>query len=188
MTFSQYRVYFVLFFLVLSSWFLADLFEIKQVEPVKVEDHTPDYFSIGYYKKQMNTDGLVKNELNAEKMMHYGDDERTHLDKPVMTLFNADVPPWVLKSETAILEADGDHLQLIGKVFISREGAEKLRPFKLNTSDLSVKLSTNYAETKKWGEVLDDRNRTAGTGLEITFIEPIRLKFLSKVKGRYVFN
>jgi len=188
MTFSQYRVYFVLFFLVISSWFLADIFEIKQVTKVKVVDHSPDYFSTGYYKKEMDIRGLIKSELTAEKMIHYGDDETTHLEKPVMTLYNEDIPPWVIRSETAILEADGDHLQLVGKAVISRAGMKKLRPFKMNTSDLRVKLSTSYAETNQWAEIIDDRNRTEGIGVEIVFIDPVRLKFLSRVKGRYVFN
>jgi len=188
MTFGQYRVYIVLFFLVIGSWFLADLFEIKQQSVVKVADHSADYFSIGYYKKEMDQQGLVKSELNAEKMIHYADDQTTHLDEPIMTLYNADVPPWVIQSETAILEADGDHLQLLGKVLVSREGSEQIRPFKLTTTNLRVQLSTNYAETKKWAKIIDDRNRTEGIGLEITFVEPVKLKFLSKVKGRYVFN
>jgi len=188
MTFGQYRVYFVLFFLVIGSWFLADLFEVKQQSVIKVADHSADYFSTGYYKKEMDQQGLLKSELNAKKMIHYADDQTTHLESPVMTLYNADAPPWVIHSETAILEADGDHLQLLGKVLVSREGAGKIRPFKLSTSRLKVQLSKNYAETTKWAKIIDDRNRTEGVGLEITFVEPVKLKFLSKVKGRYVFN
>lgn len=188
MTSSQNRVYFVLFLLVISSWFLADLFEPKEVVKAPVVDHSPDYFSQGYYKKEMDKEGLLKNELTADKMIHYSDDETTHLEKPVMTLHSADVPPWVIKSETAILEADGDHLQLMGKVNISREGTENLRPFVLNSSKMRVKLSTSYAETEQWAEIIDAQNTTQGIGLEITFTEPVRINFLSKVKGRYVFN
>jgi len=188
MTSSQNRVYFVLFLLAISSWFLADLFEPKAVVKVPVIDHSPDYFSHGYYKKEMDKEGLLKNELTADKMIHYSDDETTHLDNPVMTLHSADVPPWVIKSETAILEADGDHLQLIGNVNVSRDGAKNLRPFVLNSSEMRVKLSTSYAETRQWAEIIDAQNRTQGIGLQITFIEPVRIKFLSKVKGRYEFN
>ena len=189
MTPSQYKVYFVLLFLAISSWFLADLFEETDVEKVKVKEHTPDYFSTGYYKKEMTEDGLIKSELIADKMIHYSDDETTHLENPVMTLHNIDdVPPWVIKSETAILEADGDHIQMLGKVFVSRAGTKKLRLFKLNTSKMNVQLSTDYAETDQWAEIIDAQNTTKGVGLEITFKEPVRIKFLSKVKGRYVFN
>ena len=185
---SQYRVYLVLSVLVLSSWFLADLFEEDEFKKIKAVGHSPDYFSTGYHKLEMNEDGVAKNELFADKMFHYADDGTTHLESPVMTLYNSDKPPWVIKSETGILEADGDHLLLAGKVFISRDGINSDRPFKINTSNLYVQLSINYAETVEWGEIIDGQNRTEGVGMETTFVDPVRLKFLSKVKGRYEFN
>jgi len=188
MTFAQYRVYFVLFFLVLSSWFLADLFQPKEAIKLEVRDHSPDYFSTGYFKKEMDHNGLLKSELKADEMIHYADDQTTHLENPIMTLYSADLPPWIIKSEQAILEADGDNLQLLGKVFISRAGNANLRAIKLNTSEMMVKLSTSYAVTSRWAEIIDDQNRTQGHGLQMTFKEPININFLSKVKGRYVFN
>lgn len=188
MNFNQYRVYLVLFILVISSWWLAGLFEGDEVKGLAIVDHSPDYFSSGYSKKEMSRKGVVKNELNADKMIHYSDDQTTHLEKPVMTLYNTKVPPWVIKSETGILEADGDHLQLNGQAFISRAGTEKIRPFNINTSDLRIKLSVSYAETEQWAEIIDGTNRTEGVGLQATFVEPISLRFLSKVKGRYDFK
>lgn len=188
MSSGQYRVYLVLFVLVLASWFLADLFEPKEIREVKVVDHSPDYFSSGYYKKEMAENGLAKNELSADKMTHYSDDGTTHLESPVMTLYNSDAPPWVIQSEAGVLEADGDNLLLTGKVFISRAAMKKRKSFKINTSNLRVKLSISYAETDEWAEIIDGRNKTEGIGLESTFVDPVRLKFLSKVKGRYEFN
>jgi lipopolysaccharide export system protein LptC len=184
----QYRVHLVLFALAVSSWWLADLFEGKEVHEVAIVDHSADYFSLGYYKKEMSREGLIKNELKADQMIHYGDDETTHLESPVMTLYNSKAPPWVIKSEAGILEANGDHLQLNGEVFISRAGDEKINPLDINTSNLRIKLSISYAETDEWAEIINTPNRTEGVGLEATFVEPIKLKFLSKVKGRYEFN
>jgi lipopolysaccharide export system protein LptC len=105
-----------------------------------------------------------------------------------MTLHNSDTPPWVIRSESGILEADGDNLLLEGKVFISRDAVNKREAFEINTSNLRVKLSISYAETGEWAEIIDGRNRTEGVGLESTFVNPVRLKFLSRVKGRYEFN
>lgn len=189
MTFSQYRVYLVLAVLGVSSWLLADFFEQEfQDSDVTLVAHSPDYFSNGYYKKEMTTQGLLKNELTADKMIHYSDDGKTHLERPVMTLYNSDTPPWVIKSEKGVLEADGDHLLLAGHVFISRDAKKKRRLFKINSLDLKVVLSTSYAETDQWAEVFDGVNKTEGVGMEAFFVEPVRIKFLSKVKGRYEFN
>ena len=188
MTSGQYRVYLVLFVLVISSWFLVDLFEQEETEVTQIVDNSPDYFSTGYYKKEMAENGLAKNELIADKMTHYSEDKTTHLVSPIMTLHDSDMPPWIIRSETGVLEADGDNLLLAGKVFISRESMKKRNAFQLNTSNLRVKLSTSYAKTDEWAVIIDGRNRTEGVGLESTFVDPIRLKFLSRVKGRYEFN
>jgi len=188
MIFSQYRVYLVLAVLMISSWLLADFYEEDLNEPVKFVDHSPDYFSTGYYKKEMTKQGKVKNELTADKMIHYSDDGKTHLDHPLMTLYNSESPPWVIASEKAVLEADGDHLLLTGLVFIRRDGVEHRQPFKINSRDLQVVLSTGYAETDQWTEVIDGINRTEGVGMQAFFVEPVRLKLLSKIKGRYEFN
>ena len=188
MTSGQYKVYLFLFFLVLGSWFLADFFEPEETGEVQIVDNSPDYFSTGYYKKEMAENGLVKNELIADKMTHYSDDKTTHLESPVMTLHNSDTPPWIIRSEAGILAADGDNLFLKGQVFISRDAMKKRKSFKINTSNLRVKLSISYAETNEWAEIIDGRNRTEGVGLESTFVDPIQLKFLSRVKGRYEFN
>ncbi|MCK4841152.1 MAG: LPS export ABC transporter periplasmic protein LptC [Methylococcales bacterium] len=188
MNFAEYRIYLILFVLGVTSWILADFFDEQAKVDKKIVSHSPDYFSVNYYKKEMDIDGLVKNELNADKMIHYSDDGKTHLENPVMTLHNSDASPWVIKSKTGILEADGDHLLLAGDVFISRARAKKLKPFIINTSELRVKLSTSYAETDQWGEIIDNPNRTEGVGLQATFVKPVKIKFLSKVKGRYEFN
>jgi LPS export ABC transporter protein LptC len=87
-----------------------------------------------------------------------------------------------------ILEADGDHLLLAGHVYISRDKAKGLRLFKINTSELYVTLSNSFAETSEEAELIDDKNKTKGLGFEINFMDPIRIKFLSHVRGRYVFN
>jgi len=188
MSSGRYRVYLVLFFLVLGSWFMADFFEPEEAGEVLVVDNSPDYFSTGYYKKEMAGNGLVKNELIADKMTHYSDDKTTHLKSPVMTLHNSDMPPWIIQSEAGILAADGDNLLLKGKVFISREAMEKRKSLNIKTSNLRVKLSISYAETDEWAEIIEGGNRTEGIGLESTFVDPIQLKFLSRVKGRYEFN
>ncbi len=189
---SQYWLYFVLFLLSVGSWLLADLFDDSEIKIVKEVAHSPDYFSSGYYKKEMTEGGLIKNELTADKMIHYADDETTHLQNPVMTLYESenklDHPPWVIKAKGGILQADKDLLILTGQVLISRGSTEKLKPFIIKTSELQITLSTNYAETDEWAEIIDTPNRTEGVGMEATFVAPIKLKFLSNVKGRYEVN
>ncbi len=193
---SQYWLYFVLLLLSVGSWFLADLFDDSEIKLVNEVANSPDYYSLGYYKKEMTEGGLVKNELTADKMIHYADDETTHLENPIMTLYNSenksedksDHPPWIIKAEGGILQSKKDLLLLTGQVLISKESTETHKPFMIRTSELQVTLSTNYAETNQWAEIIDTPNTTEGVGMEVTFVAPIKLKFLTNVKGRYEIN
>lgn len=188
MTHKQYKVYLLLLVLAIFSWTIADFFEEEGVIKVAVTDHSPDYFSLGYYKKEMNEQGLIKNELNASKVTHYSDDKTTHLENPVMTLYNSNKAPWVIKSEAGILKDEGDHLDLIGMVSINREATKYRSSFQINTTNLRITPSINYAVTDEWAELINDSQITEGVGLQATFVNPVHLKFLSKVKGRYEVN
>ncbi|MDT4331915.1 LPS export ABC transporter periplasmic protein LptC [Methylomonas sp. MED-D] len=166
------------------SWWLAEMHELRQ-EQIKIEENSPDFFSEVYYKQEMGLDGIAKNELSAERMQHFKTDGSTHLQKPVMTLYNPNQMPWVIKADSGVMAADGEHLQLNGTVFINREASKTNAALTVNTSDLRVNLASHYAETAAWAEIIGPPNKTAGIGMEATFVSPIHLKLLSKVKGRY---
>jgi lipopolysaccharide export system protein LptC len=102
-----------------------------------------------------------------------------------MYFYNENKPPWIIESETGVLSKDGVKLQLNGKVKIIREIGESVRPLTVNTSNLMVNPKTSYAETKAWAELISPPHVTTGTGMKVTFKEPIHLELLSKVKGKY---
>lgn len=181
------RIYFVVALLALASWLLEYRNE-KQAAPVEPVKDSPDYFSSGYFKAQMGNDGLPRNRLRAENMQHYKTDGSTHLQKPLMTLYNAVAAPWQISADTGLVAADGDHLQLMGRTTIHRDASKTNAELTINTHDLHVNLANNYAETTAWAEIVSPPNVTSGTGMETTFVSPISLKLLSKVKGRYVFK
>jgi lipopolysaccharide export system protein LptC len=185
---EEFWLYLLIAGVALLSWGLVQWNEARDVQ-VEIAENSPGFFSSGYYKKQMDSEGLPKNELLADKMLHYGADGSTHLEKPIMTLYGTNrQSPWVIKAESGIMAADGDNLQLNGKTFINREPSQGVTALTVNTSDLRVKLSSNYAETSAWAEIISPPNKTSGTGMEVTFVSPVHLKLLAKVKGRYVLD
>ncbi|MCK9607368.1 MAG: LPS export ABC transporter periplasmic protein LptC [Methylomonas sp.] len=181
---DKYQLFIYVAAAALLTWWLQQLYEQRAIE-IKVAEHSPDFFSSGYYKKAMGLDGLPKSELTAAIMRHYKADGSTHLEQPVMVLHHPNAAPWVIQSDSGIMAADGDHLQLNGKAVISREASQGSSALTINTSDLRVELSTHFAETTAWADIISPPNQTSGTGMEVTFVSPIHLKLLSKVKGRY---
>lgn len=181
---DKYQGYFYVALVALLSWWLQQMYRERDVE-IKIAENSPDFFSSAYYKKEMNVEGLPKSELASDKMEHYKHDGSTHLLSPVMTLYNPNAAPWVIKSASGIMAADGDNLQLNGAAVISREASKNASALTVNSADLRVKLSTHYAETQAWSEIVSPPNKTSGNGMEVTFVSPIHLKLLSNVKGRY---
>ncbi len=179
------RFHFYLGVLALLSWGLAELTVTEEAGRMLVPPHSPDYFSIGYRKWEMGDNGLLKSKLIADRMTHYSDDDTTHLDKPLMFFHNESAPPWVINAETGMLSADGKTLQLNGKVKVERTQGKGARPLLINTSQVSVKPETHYAETDAWAELISPPNRTTGVGMKLMFAQPVRLQLLSNVKGKY---
>jgi lipopolysaccharide export system protein LptC len=185
MSLRENKIYLYLVVIALISWWLVELTGVVEIYHAQVPAHSPDYFSTGYTKWEMNELGTLKNKLLADEMIHYSDDGTTHLINPLMFFHNEKTPPWVVKSETGILSRDGKDLLLNGKVTIDRAKAEGVAQLTINTSELKVKPETSYAETNEWAELISPPNKTTGTGMKLTFAQPIHLQLLANVKGKY---
>lgn len=184
---DKYQLYFYVAVAALLSWNLVQLYQTQDVA-IKITENSPDFISTGYYKMQMNADGLPKNELLARQMLHSKADGSTHFETPDMKLFNPNQAPWLIKAERGVMQADGDHLRLMGQSLISREASGRANALTIRSADLQVNLATNFASTDAWTEIISPPNKTSGSGMEVTFVSPIHLKLLSKVKGRYEIN
>ena len=187
------KIYALVLLLAGLSWGLVETFRFGYQTgdgSLEAPKHSADYFSKGYLRKDLNEQGQLKSELASQYILHYSDDDTTHMDKPVLTLYNADpaVPPWVVKSEKGILTNKGADLLLEGKVFIDRAQAKGVKAMMIRTTQLRVKPKISYAETDEWAELLSPPHRIEGKGMQITFKKPINLKLLSNVKSRYVLN
>lgn len=183
--FSEKFIYVFLGALALLSWWLAEYSGIIQISKPKPKGTIPDFFSKVYSKWEMDETGRLKSKLDADEMIHYPGYWATHTKKPIMQFINETTPPWVVVAETGILSNDGKQLQLNGKVAINRAKAQGVRQLIINTTNLMVAPETSYAETNGWAELISPPNVTTGTGMKVTFKEPIHLELLSKVKGKY---
>jgi lipopolysaccharide export system protein LptC len=185
MSLRDNKIYLYLAFISLISWWLVKLTGLDEIYHGQVPAHSPDYFTKGYIKWEMNELGTIKNKLLSDEMIHYSDDGTTHMVNPIMFFHNEKTPPWIVKSETGILSRDGNDLLLNGKVTIDREKAEGVTQLTINTSVLKVKPKISYADTNEWAELISPPNKTTGTGMKLTFVPPIHLQLLANVKGKY---
>ncbi len=182
------RTYVLLLALAGLSWWLVEIFHLVDediTEVAKLPKHSPDYISKGYQKREMDEQGILKSELFAEEMLHYSDDGITHMTRPIITFFNADEPPWVIKSDTGTLSTDGKHLLLNGRVYISKDKSENSRQMIMETTNLRVRTKENYAEGDEWAKLSSPPHWAEGIGVQMVFKKPISLKLLANVKSYY---
>jgi len=185
MTLRQNKLYLYLAVIAIMSWALVNLTGLDEFYHVQVPAHSPDYFSKGYTKWEMNELGTLKSKLLSDEMVHYSDDGTTQMVNPIMFFHNEKTPPWVIHSDAGILSGDGKDLLLNGKVAINRDKAKGVTQLTINTSVLKVNPETSYAETNEWAELISPPNKTTGTGMKMTFAPPIHLQLLANVKGKY---
>lgn len=179
------KEYYFMLLLGVASWWLVDFFADEVAVVKEIPPHSSDYFSIGYKKMEMDLSGKPVNELVADRMTHFSDDNTVEMLNPVMTFYNESTPPWVVSSETGLLSADGKNLYLNGMVFIVREQAPGVREVKVNTTNLKVRPDESYAETDEWAELIAPPDWVSGTGMKVFFQAPIHLEFLSNVRSKY---
>jgi len=174
----------VLLLLILGSGWLSRTIE-KEIEYPPAVQHTPDYYLNRFTADTMDENGKPDKRLSADKMVHFPDDDTTELSKPRMTIYDADRPPWKIRSETGWVSGDKELVLLQGKVNIDRSAAPGIRPMHIITSDLRVQPKNNYAETDADARANSRDDWIESTGMQIWFAEPIRVKLLAKVRGRY---
>jgi lipopolysaccharide export system protein LptC len=170
-----------------SKW-LAEFLEVEETA-LQPESHTADYFLDNFTNTVMGPDGKPFRRLSADQMLHFPDDDSTELTKPKVTLFEEkDIPPWKIRSEQGWLSGDGNLLLLKGTVTIDREQAPGIRPIHIVTRNLRVQPGENYAETDEVITVTSLGSRLKSKGMQAWFNKPVRIKFLTDVRGYYETN
>ncbi len=183
---SQRRVIIGSLFILLAagSALLLQVTDEGEDEQIEVK-RAPDYYVEDFSITRMDLDGKLEQTLSAERMLHYPDDDSTELTRPHLVIYEEGAPPWKIKSETGWISGDGQLMLLNGEVKIARAAAPGVRPVRIDTRDLRVRPKENYAETDEKVKIRSLGDVQTSVGMQAWLNEPIRLKFLSKVRGHY---
>ncbi len=149
------------------------------------EEHKMDYYVRDFTTTLMGEQGEPFRQLSAELMVHYPDNDTTELTKPLITMFEQQVPEWQITSETGWLSGDGDLLLLQGKVTIDRPKTATQEPARMITSNLRMQPNQNYAETEEAITIDTVDNRISSKGMQAWLTDPMRIKFRANVRGQY---
>lgn len=181
----------------LAAWFPAVLLALvaavtiwldREVQPPdRARDgklrHDPDYVVENFSAVRIGPDGTPRYALSARRMVHYPDDDTTHLETPRFEGYS-DPAAVTATSKTALLSSNGEEAYLIDDVRLVRAAHGDKSELTVQTSWLHVIPDANIAKTDRPVRISTANTLITSVGLEFNNETRI-LKLLSNVRGRY---
>jgi len=173
--------------LALGVWAIQQMQERADQQVVQ-QGRSPEYFVENLKLTSLDKAGIPRRVLRARRVMHYDDDGTTELEQPHLTVYDPQKPPWQISSAGGWVSAQGDLVLLEGDVVIVRQEGPGNRPLRILTESLRVRPNDDYAETDQFVQVFSRNDWLESEGAKVWLAQPVRIKFLSKVRGRYEVN
>lgn len=162
----------------------------QQVQPLPLtpdssKRHEPDFIVSEVVATTLNEQGKPRFVMAAKKMLHYPDDNSTHLEAPVLTSFDSDHPPMHTYANSGMVSGKGEEIFLHDDVKIVRTATATQSEMTFTTAYLHVVPDRGLADTDQPVTMIDGRNIVHAVGMK--FDNKARIvKLLAQVKGEYV--
>jgi lipopolysaccharide export system protein LptC len=147
--------------------------------------HDPDYIIDNFTATTLDEHGKIRFVMSAKKMLHYPDDDSTHMDVLNLTSLTAEYPPVRMSAQSGEISSKGDEIFLHDNVTIVRPAYANRSEMTFNTNYLRVLPNQDIANTDQPVSMVDARTALGAVGMELDN-KTHTLKFLSQVKTVYV--
>jgi lipopolysaccharide export system protein LptC len=164
----------------LTRWLLLvvqDGDEDRQVLPDARSDYTLEEFNL----LVMNRQGDPSFRIESPYLEKNPVDESVSLSQPLVYLFDGGQQSWRINAEEGWIQADGDEIELRGRVVLGREFPGQLT---IRTQNLRIYPNEDRAYTDQAVKIDRPGAELNGVGLE-AWLDSERIEILSKVKGHY---
>lgn len=161
----------------------------QQVQPLPPKSdsnkrHDPDFIVSKFVATTLNQQGVKRFIMSAAEMMHYPDDDSTHLREPQLTSFYADRPPVNIFARRGKVSSKGDEVFLHDEVKLVRAPGAAQSRMTLITAYLHVVPDRDWADTDRPITLTDAHNTINAVGMQ--FDNKARtIKLLAQVRSRY---
>jgi lipopolysaccharide export system protein LptC len=147
--------------------------------------HDPDYMVENFVAVRMGPDGLRLHQLEADRMLHYPDDDSTHLESPRLFKYENETVALSITARTARVSSEGKTIDFHDDVRAVRAQTLTESRLVLTSDHLHVVPDDDYARTDSPVKIVDANTQVTAVGLEL-FNEARVVKLLSNVRGSYV--
>jgi len=128
--------------------------------------HDPDFVAEEFGITKIGANGKPEYVLSAERMLHYPDDESTHITVPrlVQSLENAN--PVVIRADRGMITKNGAEANFLGNVVVVREAGRGKNELRVQTEYLQIFPDDDVARTDQPVTITEGRSRLSAVGLE----------------------
>lgn len=167
---------------ILTFW--IDQAAQNTLKPAEKARHDPDYIVDHIVAKRFAPNGEIRHTLHAERMVHYADDDSTHLVTPRFVSYANLRAPVTITSRTAVVSSEGENVYFEGDVRATRAAYADRSELVLQTTHLHVIPDKHLARTDRAVTITDAHTVAHAIGLELNS-ETRTVNFLSQFRGTY---
>ena len=149
--------------------------------------HDPDYIVDNFSATPLGKDGRPSASLAAHSLVHYPDDDTTHLVAPDFTRLGRDAPPIHLRAKTAIVSKGNKDVYLFGEVRGRREAYAQRSEMTFASEYLHIVPDADTADSDKAVDIRDKNAHVTGVGLQLDN-KKRTIRLLSRARVRYEKN
>lgn len=173
-----------LLLLLAATYWLNLQVQPLQPKPDSSKRHDPDFIISKFSATTLNEQGVPRFLMSAQKMVHYPDDDSTHLDEPQLSSFNTGLPPVYTSARQGEVSSKGDEIFLRDEVKLVRAASAAQSEMTFTTTYLHVIPDRDLADTDRPITMMDAYNTVNAVGMQ--FDNKARVvKLLSQVRSRH---
>lgn len=170
-----------------TYWLARNMPMLAPPEPARPPTHDPDYSMNRFSVKTFDPTGRIKSEVFGAQARHYPDTDTLEIDQPRIRSFNARAELTVATARSALSNADGSEVQLIGDAVVTRQAStDKLghtRPrLEFRGEFLHAFLATERLKSHKPVQITRGETRMIADSLDYDNVEQI-MELRGRVRG-----
>ena len=160
----------VMLLLAMLTLWLARTIDLGAFDAPRAVTHEPDYIVDRFTMTRLSDSGEPHYALSAARMLHYPDDDTSHLDAPSLRQLNSANPDLRISARRGVLTAGGDIAHLHDTVEVFRAGARSAGKatddLRITTAYLRILPDDDRADTPERVRIDNGKSVLTGTGMD----------------------
>ncbi len=188
-TLDRLRAWFALLPLLLllaAAYWLNQQVQPLPPTPDGAARHDPDFIVSQFSATTLSEQGAPRFMLAGQKMLHYPDDDSTHLEAPRITSLAADRPTLYVTAKRGTMLGKGDEIFLNDEVKIVRAASMGQSELVFVTSYLRVIPEHGLADTDQAVTMTDAHNQISAVGMQLDHKSRV-IKLLAQVRSAHEY-